>query len=146
MQSTQLKILAGELEPNTGSVVTSSTNLRVAFLRQEFIESIVLSRTLKEELLASFTEELRILADIAQCEAELATTTHDPQRMDAVLEELNDLQDLAAQRQCYNLEPRVLKVMDSMGFSVQDGGALVSSFSGGWKMRIGLAKILLLDP
>ena len=32
------------------------------------------------------------------------------------------------------------------GFSIEDGSALVSSFSGGWKMRIGLAKILLLDP
>jgi ATP-binding cassette subfamily F protein 3 len=36
--------------------------------------------------------------------------------------------------------------MDSMGFSREDGEALVGTFSGGWKMRIGLAKILLLDP
>jgi ATP-binding cassette subfamily F protein 3 len=36
--------------------------------------------------------------------------------------------------------------MDSCGFAGTDGDMLVSSFSGGWKMRIGLAKILLLDP
>jgi len=145
VQSTQLKILAGELEPTTGSVTQSSSNLRVAYLRQEFIEHIVLTRTLKEELMSSFTEEQAILEDIAQCEKELEATT-DTGKMDAVLERLQELQELAQESKCYALEPRVLKVMDSMGFTVEDGNALVGSFSGGWKMRIGLAKILLLDP
>lgn len=140
-----MKILAGELEPSTGTVTRSSSSLRVAYLRQEFIEHIVLTRTLKEELMSAFAEEQAILLDIARCETELETTT-DPAEMDAVLERLQDLQELAKESKCYALEPRVLKVMDSMGFTVEDGNALVGSFSGGWKMRIGLAKILLLDP
>ena len=95
--------------------------------------------------MSAFAEEQAILLDIARCETELETTT-DPAEMDAVLERLQDLQELAKESKCYALEPRVLKVMDSMGFTVEDGNALVGSFSGGWKMRIGLAKILLLDP
>ena len=105
-----------------------------------------MTRTLKEELLSAFTEEQQVLLDIAQCESEVETTTDGPVRMDEVLTKLQKLQDLAIAKQCYALEPRVLKIMDSMGFTVEDGAALVGSFSGGWKMRIGLAKILLLDP
>ena len=141
-----LKILAGDLESTSGQVIKSSPNLRVAFLKQEFIETIVMTRTLKEELLSAFTEEHQILSDIEDCEAQLALSSNSAERMDEILSKMQDLQELAMHRQCYSLEPRVLKVMNSMGFSPEDGGALVSSFSGGWKMRIGLAKILLLDP
>jgi ATP-binding cassette subfamily F protein 3 len=145
-QSTMLKILSGEIEPTAGAIAKSPSTLRVAYLKQEFAESIVPSRSLKDELLSSFTEELEILADIAQCEAALADTVDDADRMDAVLARMQRLQDLAIAKQCYALEPRVQKVMDSMGFTREDGEALVGTFSGGWKMRIGLAKILLLDP
>mmetsp|Transcript_28500 Transcript_28500/g.47893 ORF Transcript_28500/g.47893 Transcript_28500/m.47893 type:complete len:908 (-) Transcript_28500:261-2984(-) len=145
-KSTQLKILAGELEPTTGEILKSSSNLRVAFLRQEFIESMVMENTLKGELMSSFVEQAKILEDIAACEEEVALTTDDPDKMAAVLDRLQGLQDEAIAKECYSLEPRVLKVMNSMGFTEEDGDALVSSFSGGWKMRIGLAKVLLLDP
>lgn len=145
-KSTILRILSGELEATEGTIVKSSAGLRLAYLRQEFTESILPTRTLKEELLSAFVEERRILEDLARCEAELAGTVADAERMDEVLARMQRLHDQAAAKQCYALEPRVQKVMDSMGFSPEDGQALVSSFSGGWKMRIGLAKILLLDP
>eukprot|EP01032_Pedospumella_encystans_P014370 gene14370-16508_t len=145
-KSTSLKILAGELEPSTGTVVRSSANLRIAYLHQEFLENIDDSRTLKEELLEGFTEERAILAGIARLETELESTTDNPEQMDTVLEQLQSLQERASQKRCYSLDSRVLKVMNSMGFGVEDGNALVGSFSGGWKMRIGLAKILLQDP
>ena len=96
--------------------------------------------------MTAFTEERQILHDIASCEEELSHTINNATRLDEVLNKLQQLQDRAFTQQCYALEPRVLKVMDSMGFSPEDGCALVSSFSGGWKMRIGLAKILLQDP
>jgi ATPase subunit of ABC transporter with duplicated ATPase domains len=105
-----------------------------------------MSHTLKEELLSAFTEEQAILRDITACEEEVGGTTDDPEAMDEVLARLQRLQDAAIDKECYALEARVLKVMDNMGFSAEDGDALVGSFSGGWKMRIGLAKILLLDP
>lgn len=145
-QSTILKILGGELEASEGTIVKSSATLRLAYLKQEFAESLVPMRTLREELLSAFVEEQQILADIAQCEAELAQTVTDTVRMDAVLVRMQRLHDLADAKQCYALAARVDKVMASMGFAPEDGQLLVGSFSGGWKMRIGLAKILLLDP
>lgn len=145
-KSTSLKILAGDIEPTTGDILKSSANLRIAFLRQEFIDSIDLANTLKQELLTSFVEERQILADISKFEKEVEMTTDDPDKMEEVLNKLAKLQDQAISKGAYALESKVLKVMDSMGFAEEDGNALVSSFSGGWKMRIGLAKILLLDP
>lgn len=110
------------------------------------MENIDDARSLKEELLEGFVEERAILADISRLETELESTTDDPERMDIVLKQLQSLQERASHKRCYALDARVLKVMNSMGFGVEDGNALVGSFSGGWKMRIGLAKILLQDP
>lgn len=145
-KTTQLRILYGDLEPTTGDVVKSTKDLRVAMLRQEFIDELVMTRTLRDELLSSFEEEQSILKSIADCEDEIGRTTDDPLRMEQVLNELQDLQEKALARGVYALESKVDKIMDATGFSVEDGRALVSSFSGGWKMRIGLAKILLKDP
>ena len=124
----------------------SSRNLRVAFLRQEFIDELVVTRPLREELLSAFKDELKILDDISACEAEVANTVDDPEKMGEVLNRMQALQDQAISRGLYSLDSKVDKVMDSMGFAPSDGSALVSTFSGGWKMRIGLAKILLKDP
>jgi ABC-type multidrug transport system ATPase subunit len=146
-KSTVLKVLAGELEANGGEVEKSALNLRVAFLRQEFFDSLTLTNTLKQELLGAFTAEQQILRDIEACEGEIArVATIDSVSLDAALNNLQKLQEKARLMGAYNLEPKLLKVMDSMGFSRDDGELLVSSFSGGWKMRIGLAKILTMDP
>lgn len=145
-KTTQLKVLAGELEPTTGDVVKSSKDLRVAMLRQEFLDELNMTRTLREELMASFDVEQKILDEIAACEDEIARTTDDPDRMEKVLNRLQDLQEQALAKGVYSLDAKVDKIMDATGFSSEDGAALVKSFSGGWKMRIGLAKILLKEP
>ena len=141
-----MKILNGDIEFTTGEIVKSSPNLRVAFLRQEFVDQLNMSRTLREELLASFTEEQQLLKDIEACEREVERTVDDPQQMESVLNKLQSLQDTAISKGAYSLDSKVDNILDQTGFAIEDGAALVSSFSGGWKMRIGLAKILLLDP
>lgn len=67
-KTTQVKILAGDLEPTTGEVVKSSKDLRVAFLRQEFVDELVMERSLKDELTSVFTEEAALLAALQACE------------------------------------------------------------------------------
>jgi len=145
-KTTQLKILAGEIEPTTGDVVKSSRNLRIAYLRQEFIDELVPTQTLREELYSSFVEEKQLLKDISDCEDEVGRTTDDTKKMEEVLNRLQELQDKAISRGVYALDSKVEKIMEATGFSSSDADALVKSFSGGWKMRIGLAKILLKDP
>jgi ATP-binding cassette, subfamily F, member 3 len=145
-KTTQLRILAGEIDPSTGEVVKSSRNMRIAFLRQEFIDELDVKRTLKEELRTAFVEEKKILEEISELEEEVTRTTDDPARMEEVLNKLANLQEQAITRGAYALDSKVEKIMDSVGFSTSDHSSLVGTFSGGWKMRIGLAKILLQEP
>ena len=146
-KTTQIRILAGELEPTTGDVVKSSKNLRTAVLRQEFVDELVPERTLREEFLSVFTEENAILDDIKATEKELEeTSAEDPDKMQEILDRLQELQNKAENRNVYALNSRVQKVMDLMGFTEDEGEDLVASFSGGWKMRLGLGKVLLMDP
>ena len=66
--------------------------------------------------------------------------------MQEILDRMQELQQKAEDKDVYVLESRVKKIMDLMGFTDDEGEDLVASFSGGWKMRIGLGKVLLKDP
>jgi len=146
-KTTQLRIMAGELEPTTGDVVKSSRDLRVAMLRQEFVEELVPERTLQEEFLSVFEEENKILMDLKENENALETTdAEDTDKMQDILDRMQELQNQAENKGVYALKSRVKKTMDLMGFTDDEGEDLVASFSGGWKMRIGLGKVLLKDP
>lgn len=147
-KTTQLRIMAGELEPTTGDVVKSKADLRLATLRQEFVEELIPTRTLKEEFLAVFEEENAIIQELKDVETELGNMGEDgdQNRMQEILDRMQELQNKAEEKDVYALEARVTKVMDLMGFVEDESDDLVSSFSGGWKMRIGLGKVLLKDP
>ena len=139
--------MAGELEPTTGDVVKSSTDLRTAMLRQEFVDELVKERTLKEEFMSVFAEENQILQDLREAELALEKIpTSDADKMQEILDNMQDLQKTADDKDVYVLESRVKRTMDLMGFNEDEGDDLVASFSGGWKMRIGLGKVLLKEP
>lgn len=70
-KTTQLKVLAGELDPTSGEVLKSSQNVKIAFLRQEFTDELDLARTLKEEMLSVFGEEQEILTKLRALEGRL---------------------------------------------------------------------------
>jgi ATPase subunit of ABC transporter with duplicated ATPase domains len=146
-KTTQLRILSGELEPTTGDVVKSSAGLRTAILRQEFVDELVKDRTLKEEFISVFEEETQILLDLKETEKALENMAgDDADKMQEILDRMQELQQMADDKDVYLLESRVKKIMDLMGFTDDEGDDLVASFSGGWKMRIGLGKVLLKDP
>jgi ATPase subunit of ABC transporter with duplicated ATPase domains len=145
-KTTSLRILAGELEPTTGEIVKSSKKLRVSFLRQEFVDGLDKERSLRDELFTAFEEERALIKEIETVEEEVSRAVDDADTMAKVLDKLQGLQEKAIAMGVYALGPKVEKMMESMGFSAADADSKVGSFSGGWKMRIGLAKILLQDP
>lgn len=148
-KTTQLRILCGDMESTSGDVVKSSKDLRVSILRQEFVDELDLERSLFDEFMSVFTEENQLLQNLRDVEAELEQMTSgdiDADRMQMVLDRMSDFQAKADVKGVYALESRVQKVMDLMGFSVEEARMPVKMFSGGWKMRIGLGKVLLKDP
>lgn len=146
-KTTQLRIMYGEMEPTTGDVVKSKKDLRVSMLRQEFVDELVPDRTLIEEFMSVFVEENQILKDLRTNEEKLESMTgDDPDEMQRVLDVMQNLQAKAEVKDVYALESRAKKVMKLMGFEDDEEDYLVAMFSGGWKMRIGLGKVLLKEP
>jgi ATP-binding cassette subfamily F protein 3 len=140
-KSTQLKIIAGEIEPTTGEVIRPSS-LKIAYLTQEF--EVDPSRTVREEFWTVFAEANAVhhaLTDI-HLQMEMA----DPQTLDGLIQKMDRLQRQFEALDGYGLDAQIEKILPEMGFSIEDGDRLVSAFSGGWQMRMSLGKILLQTP
>ncbi|MDB9311769.1 ABC-F family ATP-binding cassette domain-containing protein [Spirulina sp. CS-785/01] len=140
-KSTQLRIIMGETEPTSGNVVRPS-NLHIAYLTQEF--EVDPTRTVREEFWTVFTEANDVQHAIAQVTQDMETAA--PDELEKCINKLDQLQRQFEALDGYGLEAQIEKILPEMGFSPEDGDRLVSSFSGGWQMRMSLGKILLQSP
>jgi ATP-binding cassette, subfamily F, member 3 len=140
-KSTQLKIIAGKTEPTSGEIIRPAS-LHIAYLSQEF--EVDNSRTVKEELWQAFgaANEAHAALDEVHRQLEVAT----PEELDKILHKMDKLQRQYEGLNGYALEAEIDKILPEMGFESEDGDRLVSAFSGGWQMRMSLAKILLQSP
>lgn len=140
-KSTQLKIIMGEIEPTTGEIIRP-TSLNIAYLNQEF--DIDPTRTVREEFWRAFKEANEVHEALSQVHH--AMETADPDTLDQLLHEMDRLQRQFEAMDGYALDTRVEKILPEMGFDPEEGDRLVSSYSGGWQMRMNLGKILLQKP
>lgn len=140
-KSTQLKIIAGEIEPTSGEVIRPAS-LHIAYLTQEF--EVEPTRTVREEFWKAFKEANDVHENLANVHQALETAT--PEQLDSLLNKMDKLQRLFEAMDGYGLEARIEKILPELGFAIEDGDRLVSSFSGGWQMRMSLGKILLQSP
>ncbi|BAU64328.1 ABC transporter related [Stanieria sp. NIES-3757] len=140
-KSTQLKIITGEVEPTAGEVIRPAS-LRIAYLTQEF--EVEPTRTVKEEFWTVFTEANEVQHALNQLHHEMETA--EPEELNKLIHKLDKLQRKFEALDAYTLESQIEKILPEMGFNSEDGERLVSSFSGGWQMRISLGKILLQEP
>jgi ATP-binding cassette subfamily F protein 3 len=140
-KSTQLKIITGEVEPTAGEVIRPSS-LHIAYLTQEF--EVDPTRTVREEFWTVFEEANRVQQSLAQVQQDMETAT--PEELEKLIDKLDKLQRQFEALDGYVLETQIEKILPDLGFSDEDGDRLVSSFSGGWQMRMSLGKILLQNP
>ncbi|MER3432253.1 MAG: lysophospholipase [Leptolyngbya sp. ERB_1_1] len=140
-KSTQLKIIAGEIEPTDGEVIRPAS-LHIAYLTQEF--EVDPTRTVREEFWRAFKEANEVHEALSQVHLALETAT--PEELDKLLNKMDRLQRKFEAIDGYGLETRIEKILPEMGFDPDDGDRLVSAFSGGWQMRMSLGKILLQSP
>jgi ATP-binding cassette, subfamily F, member 3 len=140
-KSTQLKIIAGEMEPTSGQV-TRPNSLHIAYLTQEF--EVDPSRTVREEFWTVFVEANAAQQAIARVQRQMETASME--ELDKLIHQLDRAQRQFEGLDGYGLEARIEKILPEMGFELEDGDRLVSAFSGGWQMRMSLGKILLQAP
>ena len=140
-KSTQLKIIAGEIEPSAGEVIRPAS-LHIAYLTQEF--EVEPTRTVREEFWTVFKEANDVQHALAQVHHEMQTAN--PERLDKLIHQMDRLQRQFEGLDGYGLDARIEKILPEMGFEPEDGERLVSAFSGGWQMRMSLGKILLQNP
>jgi ATP-binding cassette subfamily F protein 3 len=140
-KSTQLKIIMGEIEPTTGQIIRPNS-LRIGYLNQEF--DIDESRTVQDELWRAFGDVNNVHEALTKIHHALETAT--PEQLDNLLEKMDKLQRQFEGMNGYGIEAKIGKVLPDMGFTLEDADRLVSSFSGGWQMRMNLAKVILQEP
>ncbi|XP_010916985.1 ABC transporter F family member 5 [Elaeis guineensis] len=143
-KTTQMRIIAGLEEPDSGNVVKAKENMKIAFLTQEF--EVCPSRTVKEEFLSAFKEEMEIAERLEKVQKALESSVEDLGLMGRLLDELDLLQRRAQDVDLDVVDVKINKLMPELGFAPEDSERLVASFSSGWQMRMSLGKILLQDP
>ncbi|BAU41971.1 ABC-F family ATP-binding cassette domain-containing protein [Leptolyngbya sp. O-77] len=140
-KSTQLKIIAGEMEPTTGEIIRPAS-LHIAYLTQEF--EVDPNRTVRDEFWRAFAEVNQIHERLADVQHQMQTAS--PEELDDLIHQLDRLQRKFEAMDGYGLEAKIEKILPEMGFTAEDGDRPVSAFSGGWQMRMSLGKILLQSP
>ncbi len=140
-KSTQLKIIAGEMEPTSGEIIRPAS-LHIAYLTQEF--EVDPTRTVREEFWTVFQEANQVHHSMGQIHHEMQTAN--PEELDRLINKLDKLQRHFEALDGYGLDAQIEKILPEMGFEEEDGDRLVSAFSGGWQMRMSLGKILLQKP
>ncbi len=140
-KSTQLKIIMGQVEPTSGDVVRPAS-LKIGYLTQEF--EVEPSRTVHEEFWTAFEQANQVHQELTKVQHQMEVA--DPEELDELIHKLDDLQRELEALDGYSLDAAIAKMLPEMGFDLEDGERLVSSFSCGWQMRMSLGKILLQDP
>ncbi|MFB9055878.1 ATP-binding cassette domain-containing protein [Mariniflexile ostreae] len=140
-KSTMLKILSKEMEPDTGQIAADK-ELKIGFLKQDI--DFVLGRTVLEEAYEAFTEIKLLEAQIDQVNAQLAERTdYESDGYHQLMVDINDVQHQYEILGGYNYQGETEKILQGLGFQRKDFNKLTDTFSGGWRMRIELAKLLL---
>ncbi len=140
-KSTQLKIIMGEIEPTSGNVIRPS-ELHIGYLNQEF--EVDPRRTVREEFWTVFAEANAVQQKLAEIPIQMENA--EPDELEKLIKVLDREQRKFEALDGYGLESKIEKILPEMGFQNDDGERLVSSFSGGWQMRMGLGKVMLKAP
>ncbi|RID76971.1 hypothetical protein BRARA_B03917 [Brassica rapa] len=143
-KTTQLRIITGQEEPDSGHVIKARPNMKVAFLSQEF--EVSMSRTVKEEFMSAFKEEMEVADKLERVQKAIEGSVDDLELMGRLLDEFDLLQRRAQAVSLDSVDAKISRLMPELGFAAEDADRLVASFSGGWQMRMSLGKILLQDP
>ena len=140
-KSTLLKILSGELSPDTGTISTDK-DTKIGYLKQDI--DFVQGRSVLQEAYQAFDEIIKIEKEIDSINELLAQRTdYESDEYNILISKLNDYTHHYEILGGYSYKGETEKILSGLGFKREDFIKLTDSFSGGWRMRIELAKLLL---
>ncbi|KLT70878.1 MULTISPECIES: ABC-F family ATP-binding cassette domain-containing protein [unclassified Flavobacterium] len=143
-KSTLLKIIAGQSKPSTGNI-SAPKEAVIAYLPQHLLTSD--GATVMEEASKAFGEIFSMKAEIDEINEQLTVRTdYESDAYMKLIERVSDLSEKFYAIEEVNYEAEVEKILVGLGFEREDFTRQTSEFSGGWRMRIELAKILLKKP
>ena len=142
-KTTLLKMLAGFEEADSGGIIKPAT-LTIGYLPQDGLTHS--GRTVFEEASSAFQPLLDIKAEMHDIEHRLADPSVPQAEHDAMLTRYSEIQDRFRLDEGYSMDLRIATVLRGLGFSAEDAERPCETFSGGWQMRIALAKLLLGRP
>lgn len=140
-KSTLLKIIAGEQEYDSGQIATDK-EISIGFLKQDI--DFEKGRTVLEESYEAFTEIKKLEKQLAEINKQLAERTdYESDGYHQLMVDLNEVQHQYEIHGGYNYQGETERILQGLGFQREDFTKLTGTFSGGWRMRIELAKLLL---
>ena len=142
-KTTLLKMLGGFDEPDSGAIVKPAL-LTIGYLPQDGLTHS--GRTVFEEVSTAFQPLLDMQREMEEIEHRLGDSTVPQTEHDAMLVRYSELQDRFRLAEGYSMDLRIASVLRGLGFTPEDHGRPAETFSGGWQMRIALAKLLLGRP
>ncbi|MGB4598388.1 MAG: ABC-F family ATP-binding cassette domain-containing protein [Trichlorobacter sp.] len=142
-KSTLMKIIAGLEESSSGDIQLAK-GARATYLPQDGI--VTSGRPLFHEARSALTELLEMEQELHRLGQELEVMSHAAAEHDTVLERYGELQEQFRHSGGYTMEAEIGTVLKGLGFAQQDWHRDCGEFSGGWQMRIALARLLLQKP
>jgi ATP-binding cassette subfamily F protein 3 len=140
-KSTMLRIISGEQEYDTGSIAKEK-EIEIGFLKQDI--DFVEGRTVLEESYEAFKEIKKLEAQLETINTQLAERTdYESESYNQLMIDLNEVQQQYEIHGGYNYQGETERILQGLGFDRADFEKLTDTFSGGWRMRIELAKLLL---
>ena len=142
-KTTLLRMLAGLDEADTGEIAKRS-GLTIGYLPQDGLGHS--GRSLVDEARTAFQPLLDVQRTMEELEHQLADSRYSREEHDAILERYSELQHRFRDEDGYAIDLRVAGVLNGLGFPPDDFDKPAETFSGGWQMRIALAKLILRRP
>jgi len=142
-KTTLLRMLAGLQEADSGQIRMAS-DTTIGYLPQDGI--VHHGRSVYDEVVLAFEEILALKAEQHRIEDALAHATEEGEGHDRMLERYSEVTERFKHLGGWEIDARVAEVLKGLGFSLADQQRKTEEFSGGWQMRIALAKLLLARP
>lgn len=138
-KSTLLRLIVGEYTPDAGEV-TMAKDCTIGFLNQDLL-SYQSDKSIREVAMEAFSEQLELQKRIDEIIQKLET-----EYSDTLVEEMTSLQEKFETLEGYTIQAKAEEILEGLGFKTEDLSRPLSEFSGGWRMRVMLAKLLLQKP